>query len=84
MKCFGAEVEAFSTKGHEKFLDGLSPSEASAAMFAIGMKKCYDLERSDPLTWWANQSDNPENAQAHRQTTEEKSSNSWITRSMLG
>ena len=70
MKCFGAEVEAFSTKGNEKLLDGLSPSEASAAVFAIGMKKCYDLERSDPLFWWANQSDNPENAQAHRQTTE--------------
>jgi len=69
MKCFGAEVEAFSTKGHEKLLDGLSPSEASAAVFAIGMKKCYDLERSDPLIWWANQSDNPENAQAHSQTT---------------
>ena len=69
MQCFGAEVEAFSTKGHEKLLDGLSPSETSAAVFAIGMKKCYDLERSDPLIWWANQSDNQENAEAHRQTT---------------
>jgi cysteine synthase A len=69
MQCFGAEVEAFSTKGHEQLLDGLSPSEASAAVFAIGMKKCYDLERSDPLIWWANQSDNPENAEAHRLTT---------------
>lgn len=69
MKCFGAEVEAFSTKGHEKLLDGLSPSDASAAVFAIGMKKCYDLEKSDPLIWWANQSGNPENTEAHRQTT---------------
>ena len=69
MECFGAEVETFSTGGHEKLLDGLSLSEASAAVFAIGMKKCYDLERSDPLIWWANQGDNPENAQAHRQTT---------------
>lgn len=69
MKCFGAEVETFSTEGHEKLLDGLSPSEASAAVFAVGMKKCYDLERGDPAIWWARQSDNPENAEAHRLTT---------------
>jgi cysteine synthase A len=69
MQYFGAEVETFTTKGYEKLLDGLSPSEASAAVFAIGMKKCYDLQRSDPTIWWANQSDNPENAQAHKLTT---------------
>lgn len=69
MKCFGAEVEAFSTKGHEALLDGLSPSEASAAVFAIGMKKCYDLQRNDPMVWWADQNHNPDNAQAHKQTT---------------
>lgn len=69
MECFGAEVEAFSTKGHESLLDGLSPSETSAAVFAVGMKKCYDLERSDPMVWWANQSCNPDNVLAHRQTT---------------
>ena len=69
MECYGAEVETFSTEGHEKLIDGLSPSESSAAVFAIGMKKCYDMQRSDSMIWWANQSDNPENAQAHKQTT---------------
>jgi cysteine synthase len=69
MECFGAEVEKFSTEGHEKLLDGLSPSEASAAVFAIGMKKCYDLERRDPKVWWANQDGNPDNMLAHKETT---------------
>lgn len=69
MECFGAKVETFSTEGHEKLFDGLSPSETSAAVFAVGMKKCYDMERTDATIWWANQSDNPENAQAHRLTT---------------
>jgi cysteine synthase A len=69
MECFGGQVEAFSTKGYEKLVDGLSPTEAPAAVFAIGMKKCYDLERKDPTIWWANQTDNPDNARAHRDTT---------------
>ena len=69
MECFGAEVEKFSTEGYEKLLDGLSPSEASAAVFAIGMKKCYDLERRDPKVWWANQDGNPDNMLAHKETT---------------
>mgnify|MGYP006270223085 FL=1 len=69
MECFGAEVEEFSTEGCESLLDGLSASEMSAAVFAIGMKKCYDLERNDPMVWWANQSCNPDNALAHKQTT---------------
>jgi cysteine synthase A len=69
MECFGAKVETFSTEGHEKLLSGLSPSEASAAVFAVGMKKCYDIEQSNSAIWWARQSDNPENAEAHRLTT---------------
>jgi cysteine synthase len=69
MECFGAEVEKFSTESHQELLDGLSPSEASAATFAIGMKKCYDLERRDPKLWWANQNENPHNVLAHKETT---------------
>jgi len=69
MKCFGAEVQAFSTEGYEKLLDGLSPSEASAVVFAIGMKKCYDLEKSDQGVWWANQTCNLNNPQANLLTT---------------
>jgi cysteine synthase len=69
MECFGAEVEKFSIEGHERLFDGLSPSEASGAMFAIGMKKCYDLEKSDPKVWWANQDCNLDNMLAHKETT---------------
>jgi cysteine synthase len=69
MECFGAEVEKFSTEGYEKLLEGLSPSEASAAVFAIGRKKCYDLERRDSKVWWANQEENPANVLAHKETT---------------
>ena len=69
MKCFGADVQAFSTDGYEKLLEGLSPSDASAAIFAIGMKKCFDLENGDQKVWWANQLCNMDNAQANRLTT---------------
>jgi cysteine synthase len=69
MECFGAEVEEFSTEGYERLLDGLSPSEASAAVFAIGMMKCYDLEKYDPKVWWANQDCNPDNMLAHKEST---------------
>jgi cysteine synthase A len=69
MECFGAEVEKFSTEGYEKLFEGLSLSEASAAVFAIGMKKCYDLERRDAKVWWANQDGNLNNMLAHKQTT---------------
>jgi len=69
MECFGAEVEKFSTAGYEKLVDGLSLSEASGAVFAIGMKKCYDLEQRDSRVWWANQDSNPNNMLAHKETT---------------
>ena len=69
MECFGADVQAFSTEGYEKLLEGLLPSEASAAIFAIGMKKCYDMEREDSKVWWANQMCNINNAQANHLTT---------------
>jgi len=69
MECFGAEVEQFSSEGYENLLDGLSQSEASAAMFAIGMKKCHDLQRSDQKVWWANQDGNMNNMLAHKEST---------------
>ena len=69
MECFGADVEKFSTDGYEKLLNGLPLSEASAAVFAIGMKKCYDVERNEPGVWWANQDGNPNNMLAHKETT---------------
>ena len=69
MECFGAEVEKFSIEGYEKLFEGLSPNEASAAVFAIGMKKCYDLEKRGSGVWWANQDGNLNNMLAHKETT---------------
>jgi len=69
MRFFGAEVENFTKAGYEDVLKRLKPNEESAAGAIIGMKKCYDLERSDPRVWWANQSCNPNNTLAHRDGT---------------
>jgi len=69
MECFGAEVDKFSTEGYEKLLEGLSISDASAAVFAIGMKKCYDLEKRDSGAWWAKQDSNIDNMLAHKEGT---------------
>ena len=69
MECFGAEVEQFSTEGYENMLNGLSQSEASAAVFAIGMKKCHDLQKADSKVWWADQNSNLDNMLAHKEST---------------
>ena len=69
MKFFGAEVDSFTTAGHEDILRQLKPDEQSAASTIIGMKKCYDLEKSDTKIWWSNQSCNPFNTLAHRDST---------------
>ena len=69
MKCFGADVEAFSTMEHAGLLRGLTQSQTSAAIVAIGMKKCFDLAQNDSRFWWANQMCNMQNAEANRLTT---------------
>jgi len=69
MGSFGAEVDNFTTAGYEGIQKQLKPDEQSAATTIIGMKKCYDLEKSDPKIWWANQSCNPYNTLAHRDST---------------
>jgi cysteine synthase len=69
MRFFGAEVEGFGNAGYDDALKGLKPGEESAAGTIVGMKKCFDLERSDPKIWWANQDCNPNNTLAHRDGT---------------
>ncbi|MHA2394907.1 MAG: PLP-dependent cysteine synthase family protein [Promethearchaeota archaeon] len=69
MRYFGAEVVNFKTTGYEEVLKRLKPDEESALMTIVGMKKCFDLEQSDPNVWWANQSCNPNNTAAHRDST---------------
>jgi len=69
MKCFGAEVEALALDKYQKTLKDLSALGKAGAALAIGMKRCYELERDDPKIWWANQMCNINNALAHRDTT---------------
>jgi cysteine synthase len=69
MKLFGAEVEHFTTTGYEKIIEQMKPEEKSSAQMFVGMKKCHELEKSDPKVWWANQMCNPNNTAAHRDTT---------------
>ncbi len=69
MKFFGGEVETFSLGEYEEALRNLSEEEKGVATLIIGMKKCYELEQSDPDIWWPNQMCNIQNALAHRDTT---------------
>lgn len=69
MKFFGADVEPIQSSEYGDLLEGLSDEEKGAAVFAVGMKKCYELDRSNPLVWWPNQMCNIYNARAHRDTT---------------
>jgi cysteine synthase len=69
MRFFGAEVVSFKTTGYEWILERLKPDEESALTTIIGMKKCFDLEKGDSKVWWANQSCNPNNTAAHRDST---------------
>ena len=69
MRFFGGEVEALDPAEYRDFLKGLSDEEKAAAAIAVGMKKCYELEKSDSKVWWANQMCNIHNALAHRDTT---------------
>ncbi len=68
MKLFGAKVTPVATDVHREMLEGLSESEAAAAIIAIGMKKCYELERRKGF-WWADQIRNMDNALAHKEST---------------
>jgi cysteine synthase len=69
MRFFGAEVVSFKTTGYEWILERLKPDEESALTTIIGMKKCFDLEKGDSKVWWTNQSCNPNNTAAHRDST---------------
>lgn len=68
-KLFGCSVETVDLKAYMENIENLSDVEKAAAFVAIRMKKCYELEKSDPTVWWANQLTNIDNAKAHRDTT---------------
>jgi len=69
MRFFGAEVEHVTTAGYGKIIKELKPEEQTAAHMLNMMKKCHELEKSDPKVWWSNQMCNPFNTLAHRDTT---------------
>ena len=69
MTFFGADVSPVEMDEHKNFFSGLSDNEAAAAMVAIGMKKCYDLEMKNKSFWWADQFSNMDNVLAHKEST---------------
>jgi cysteine synthase A len=69
MKLFGAEVTPIELSHYNHLLKGLTEQQRAAAIFALGMKVCYDLEGSNPSFWWADQMSNKDNTLAHKEGT---------------
>jgi len=69
MKLFGAEVKPIAPNKHKDVLRGLSDQQHVVAIFCIGMKTCYDLERKNKSFWWADQMSNVDNLLAHKEGT---------------
>ena len=69
MRFFGADVEAFTDAGYEDIIQELKPDELASSNTFIGMRRCYDLEKADKRVFWANQSCNPNNTAAHKDST---------------
>ena len=65
MESYGAEV-------HELKGEADSSSGVAGAEVEIGTRMaCYEIERSQPKTWWARQFSNPANTRAHLTTGRE-------------
>jgi hypothetical protein len=69
MRFFGGEVEVLNPAEYGEVLKDVGDEEKVAAAMAVGMKNCYELEKSDRSVWWANQMCNIHNALANRDTT---------------
>jgi cysteine synthase len=66
---FGGKVEKVDSSKYQSFLSNLNRTEKAAAMVAIRMKRCFELEKDNQDMWWVNQLCNMNNAFAHRDTT---------------
>ncbi len=69
MKLFGAEVIPIEADEHKALLRGLSDQQYVMAVFGLGMKMCYDLEKENKSFWWSTQMSNPGNTLAHKEGT---------------
>lgn len=69
MRLFGAEVTPIDLEKYGDQLKGLTGQERAAAVFALGMKVCYDLEQQEDSIWWSDQMSNPDNTLAHKMGT---------------
>jgi len=69
MKLFGAEVKPIEINEYKDLLRGLSDQQYVAAVFGLGMKMCYELERENKSFWWADQMSNMNNILAHKEGT---------------
>jgi len=66
-------MESYGARVHEIKLDsGLGDGSVAGAEVEIGTRlKCLEVERSNPMVWWARQFSNPANVRAHVKTGEE-------------
>jgi len=68
-RLFGCKVTSIDLENHIVNIEQLDRVDKAASFVAIRMKQCYDMQKSDPTAWWANQLCNPDNAKAHREGT---------------
>lgn len=69
LKYFGAEAVPITVEGYEHVFNEVSEIEKALAVNWVGVKKCYDLDKKYEDIWWANQSCNPYNALANKEST---------------
>lgn len=67
MRCYGPDVARCQLPPKET-MEGLPETELGIALWAACKKTCYDLEKSDPRVWWADQITNPANTASYRET----------------
>jgi cysteine synthase A len=66
IRAFGAEIQTVDARAEGASTD---PTLHGGVLEILPRMKCRDLEASKPGVWWARQFSNPQNVQAHRETT---------------
>jgi len=65
-------IESYGAEVHELKREETEGSGVAGAEVEIGTRMaCYEIERSQPKTWWARQFSNPANTRAHLTTGKE-------------